>query len=158
MTPIRQVIVEFVEAGGNLLPVLVEATQIQGRTPFLLLPQAQHTLLQTSPPSLYRTLRPLQAIAQPMQDHQRIPRRPQAWARPLRLNLLGDRVTSQGRRPQVLVRRVELMPLNMDFCPNDLYHSFGNRPHLFTERIVTMSWNTRKIRLRTGGNQVAIMG
>lgn len=123
MTLIHRVTVEFVEAGGNLLPVPVEATQIRGRTPFLLLPQAQHTLPRTLPPSLYRIRHPLQAIAQLMQDHRRIPRRLQVWARPLRLNLLGGRATPQGRRPQVSVRRVELMPVSR-FLPLSCFSNF----------------------------------
>lgn len=123
MTPIHRVTVEFVGAGGNLLPVPVEETQIRGQTPFLLLPQAQHTLLQTLPPSLYRILHPLQAIAQPMQDPRRIPRQLQAWARPLRLNLLGGRATSQGHRPQVSVPRVELMPVS-HFLPLSFVSNF----------------------------------
>lgn len=106
MTQIHRVKVEFVEAGGNLLPVPVGATQIQGRTPFLLSLQAQHTLLRTSSLRLYRTLRPLQATARPMQGHRRIPRRTQAWARPLLPNLLGGRVTPQDRRLRALVPRV----------------------------------------------------
>jgi hypothetical protein len=123
MTPIHRVTVEFVGAGGNLLPVPMEATQIRGRTPFLLLPQAQHTLLRTSPLSLYRTLHPLQAIAQFMQDHRRIPHRLQVWARPLRLNLLGGRATPQGRRPQVSVLRAELMPVSR-FLPLSCVSNF----------------------------------
>jgi hypothetical protein len=50
-----------------------------------------------------------------MQGHRRTPRRPQAWARLLHLNLLGGRVTPQGRRPQVLVRRAESMLVSRFF-------------------------------------------